>query len=61
MDNGKISHIRCYTRDGHVLTDCTFKVFERLRKRRLIKSQNGNPYRITRLGITSVRSQLDNR
>ncbi|MDD9908843.1 MAG: YjhX family toxin [Ahrensia sp.] len=60
-ENGKILTVTCYTRDGHVLADCTLGIFNRLRKRRLIKSSNGKPYRATRLGIKSVRAQLDNR
>lgn len=60
-EHGKIRKVICLTRDGHVLTDCTLEVFTRLRKRRLIKSQNGRPYRATRLGIVSARPQYDNR
>ena len=60
-DNGKIHEVTCFSRDGHVLSDCTMKVFERLKKRRFIHSKNGQPYRITRHGLRSVRSQLDNR
>lgn len=59
--NGKVSAVFCVTRDGHVLADCTLEVFDRLRKRRLVRSTSGRPYRITRRGIVSVRSQLDNR
>ncbi|MEM9580273.1 MAG: YjhX family toxin [Pseudomonadota bacterium] len=59
--NGKIADVTCYTRDGYVLEDCTAAVFERLKKRRFIKSVGGKPYRVTRLGITSVRAQMDNR
>jgi len=58
--NGKIHDITCFTRDGHVLTDCTFEVFQRLKKRRLIRSVNSNPYSITRLEIVTVGPQLDN-
>lgn len=61
MTNGKIREVCCYTRDGHVLADCTLKLFERLKKRRFIKSENGRPYRATRLGIRSVNPQYDNR
>lgn len=59
--NGKISNILCVTRDGHILTDCTLDVFNRLKRRRFIRSTGGQPYRVTRLGLTSVRAQLDNR
>jgi len=60
-DNGKIRKVTCFTRDGYVLSDCRIDVFQRLKKRRFIRSKNGQPYRVTRLGITSARSQLDNR
>ncbi|MEM6340646.1 MAG: YjhX family toxin [Pseudomonadota bacterium] len=59
--NGKIQQVTCYTRDGNILTDCTLALFERLKRRRLIRSKNGKPYQVTRLGVMSVRSQLDNR
>ncbi len=35
-------------------------VFQRLRRKRLIASEGGGPYRISRLGRLSVRAQLDN-
>lgn len=59
--NGKVHLVRCYTRDGHVLTDCSLRVFNRLKTRRLVKSVDGRPYRITRLGLGAVNAQLDNR
>jgi uncharacterized protein YjhX (UPF0386 family) len=59
--NGKVHDVSCLTRDGHVLADCTLSLFERLRRRRFIRSTNGHPYRVTRLGIVSVRAQPDNR
>ncbi len=61
MTNGKVREVSCFTRDGHVLADCTLKLFERLKKRRFIKSEHGRPYRATRLGIRSVNPQYDNR
>lgn len=60
-DNGKVREVICFTRDGHVLADCTLPVFEKLKKRRFIRSQKSHPYRITRKGLKSVRAQLDNR
>ena len=59
--NGKVTEICCFTRDGHVLTDCTLRVFDRLRKRRFIRSCAGRPYQVTRLGLAAVRPQFDNR
>ncbi|WP_299681258.1 YjhX family toxin [uncultured Roseobacter sp.] len=61
LPSGKVHEVFCVTRDGHVLTDCTLTLFDRLRKRGLIRSRQGQPYRATRAGITAVRAQLDNR
>ncbi|MEO9516698.1 MAG: YjhX family toxin [Paracoccaceae bacterium] len=59
--NGKIDRVTCFTRDGHVLTGCSGIIFKRLKKRRFIRSRNGDPYQITRIGLLSVRAQLNNR
>ncbi|HEY4546936.1 MAG TPA: YjhX family toxin [Pedomonas sp.] len=59
--SGRIVEVDCFNRDGYRLTDCTLSLFQKLRKRRLISSCGGAPYRITREGLTAVRSQLDNR
>jgi uncharacterized protein YjhX (UPF0386 family) len=56
----KIDDILCVTRDGQILSDCTMPIFQRLRRKRLIASQGGGPYRISRLGRLSVRAQVDN-
>ena len=56
----KIDGILCVTRDGLILADCTPGVFQRLRRKRLIASEGGGPYRISRLGRLSVRAQADN-
>lgn len=58
---GKIAEIDCLTREGWRLGDCSLSVFQRLRRRRLIASQGGGPYRITREGLAAVRAQLDQR
>ncbi|MBN9058921.1 MULTISPECIES: YjhX family toxin [Kaistia] len=60
-DSGRIIAADCATRDGWILTDCSLDLFLRLKRRRLIASQNGAPYRITRAGLDAVRAQLDNR
>jgi len=60
-DEGKIVEVACVTREGWVLSDCTLAIFRRLRRRRLIASRDGSPYRITREGLHAVRAQLDNR
>lgn len=56
----KVSAILCLTRDGLILSDCDLDLFGRLRRRGLIGSQGGQPYRITRRGLAAVRGQLDN-
>lgn len=60
-DCGRIVEIDCFNRDGFRLADCTLGVFRKLRRRRLIASHLGQPYRITREGLAAVRAQLDNR
>lgn len=58
---GRIVEAVCFTREGHVLAAGSLPVFRKLKRRGLIFSQSGQPYRISRLGLTAVRSQLDNR
>lgn len=60
-DGPKVREVMCVTREGAILSDCTMKVFDRLRKRRLIHSSGGRPYQISRKGREAVRAQLDNR
>jgi uncharacterized protein YjhX (UPF0386 family) len=60
-EDGRIVEIDCFNRHGYRLADCTLALFKKLKKRGLIASQNSGPYRITRLGIESVRAQADNR
>jgi len=60
-ERGRVCTVDCFNRDGFRLADCTLPVFTRLRRRRLIRSQGGQPYRITRSGLLAVRAQLDNR
>jgi uncharacterized protein YjhX (UPF0386 family) len=57
----KLATVTCWTRDGHILSDCTPVIFLKLRRRRFIRSESGAPYRITRIGLAAVRAQLDNR
>lgn len=58
---GRIVEATCFTREGHVLADGTLPLFRKLKRRGLIYSLDGQPYRISRLGLLAVRSQLDNR
>jgi len=60
-ERGDIIAVDCITRDGWRLADCTLGVFRKLRKRRLIRSEGGGPYRVTREGLAAVRAQVDNR
>ncbi len=57
----RIVDVDCWNRDGHRLADCTLDLFKKLKRRGLIYSHGGAPYRISRLGLASVRAQLDNR
>ena len=58
-ENGKIKSVQCFTCDGFVFSACTLDVFKRLKEKRFIKSVQGRPYRITKLGNTSVRAQMN--
>ena len=60
-ERGKIIEVLCFNREGWVLSDCTLGIFQKLRRRGLIASQQSGPYQITRLGLGAVRAQLDNR
>lgn len=60
-DTGHIVEVLCVTHDGQILTNCTLALFQRLRRRGLIQSRGGAPYRISPLGIASVRGQPNNR
>jgi uncharacterized protein YjhX (UPF0386 family) len=60
-DDSRIVAVDCFNRDGHRLADLTLDLFKKLKRRGLIASTGGGPYRITRFGIESVRAQADNR
>lgn len=60
-DGKDIVEIDCFSRDGYRLADCTLSLFRRLKRRGLIQSIGGQPYRISRLGLDCVRAQADNR
>ncbi len=59
-DSAKVIEVTCVTREGMILGDCNLALFHQLRRKRLIESHNGGPYRISRRGRLSVRAQLDN-
>jgi uncharacterized protein YjhX (UPF0386 family) len=60
-ENGGLIAAQCFNHAGWLLPDCTLVVFKALKRRRLIMSRGGGPYRITREGAVCLRSQADNR
>ncbi len=60
-DGRHIVAVDCIDRDGHRLVDCDLATFERLRRRKLIRSRAGAPYEVTELGRRSVRAEFDQR
>jgi hypothetical protein len=60
-ERGDLIDAECLTREGWRLGDCTLDIFRALKRRRLIASHGGGPYRITREGLERLRPQLDNR
>jgi uncharacterized protein YjhX (UPF0386 family) len=58
---GALIAAECVTREGWRLADCDLGVFKSLKRKRLIASTGGQPYRITQEGLANLRSQLDNR
>ncbi|NEX47193.1 YjhX family toxin [Pseudotabrizicola algicola] len=56
----KVTEVTCHTREGMILDGFDLATFQRLRRKRLIESRAGHPYRISRLGRLSVRAQVDN-
>ena len=60
-DNGpKVTSVTCVTREGMILADFGLETFNRLRRRRLISSQAGSPYFISKHNRLSIQTQTDN-
>ncbi|MBQ2262741.1 MAG: YjhX family toxin [Loktanella sp.] len=59
-DHRKIRTVTCVTRDGMILSEFSLETFIGLRRKRLIESRSGSPYKISKRGRLSVRAQLDN-
>ena len=57
----KIAKANCVSREGWYLAGFGVGLFKKLKRRKLISSRSGGPYRITRHGLVAVRAQLDNR
>ncbi|KZL28360.1 YjhX family toxin [Pseudovibrio sp. WM33] len=61
-DDGRhISKIELFTREGWRFSGLSDEVFRKLKRRKLIASKQSAPYRVTKRGLTLVRSQVDNR
>ena len=60
-DGRHVVAVECYTREGYLLVGVSLELFGRLRRRGLIGSRSGGPYRISAKGLSSVRSQANNR
>lgn len=51
----RIIDIECYSREGWLMSECTFDLFKRLRAKKVIASKRSGPYRITREGLELLR------
>ncbi len=60
-ERGKIVGVQCYNREGWLLAGCPLWLFQKLRRRKAIRSQASRPYQITRRGLELVRAETDNR
>jgi uncharacterized protein YjhX (UPF0386 family) len=59
--SGKVTGLEFFNRDGWLMPNCSLALFRKLKAKKAIRSQGGQPYRITRRGLELVRSEVDNR
>ncbi|MEO1676829.1 MAG: YjhX family toxin [Pseudomonadota bacterium] len=59
--NGRVTEATCFTREGYGLEALTLDIFRKLRRKGLIESRAGAPYRISHLGRMRVAARPDNR
>jgi len=60
-ENRKLTEVICFTREGYGLSNCTNDIFRSLKRKKMISSKSGGPYRITYFGATSVQAQMNQR
>lgn len=60
-DNRKIAGVKLITREGWLYSGLDLETFRKLKRKRAIRSRQGQPYSVTRRGLELVRSQTDNR
>lgn len=60
-DSGKIIDFEFFNREGWLVGGFSDRLFRKLKAKKAIRSQGGQPYRITRRGLELVRSEIDNR
>ena len=60
-EDDKIVGVECWSREGWLLTDANLGLFKSLKRKKLIASTGGGPYRITRQGLANLRAQLNHR
>ena len=58
---GRITDVKCFSREGWLMQQCSLLLFKKLRNKKAIASSEGRPYQITRRGLELVRSEADNR
>ena len=60
-DNGKVTGLEFFNRDGWLMNSCPMALFKKLKAKKAIASSGGRPYRITKRGLELVRSEVNNR